>query len=81
MHIINFCLHESFKMQEQPPEMFCKKGVLKRPATLLKKRLQHRCFPEKFAKLLRTPVLKNIEHFLKMEYIKNLNIEISTHRK
>ena len=81
MHIINFCLHESFKMQKQPPEMFCKKGVLKRPATLLKKRLQHRCFPVKFAKLLRTPALKNIEHFLKMEYIKNLNIEISTHRK
>ena len=31
-----------------------------RPATLLKKRLQHRCFPMKFAKILRTPVLKNI---------------------
>ena len=27
----------------------------RRPATLLKKRLQHRCFPVKFAKFLRTP--------------------------
>ena len=26
-----------------------------RPATLLKKRLWHRCFPANFAKLLRTP--------------------------
>ena len=25
----------------------------------IKKRLQHRCFPVKFAKFLRTPILKN----------------------
>ena len=31
-----------------------------RPATLLKKRLWHRCFPVNFAKFLRTPFL--IEH-------------------
>ena len=32
---------------------------------LYQKRLQHRCFPVKFAKLLRTPILKNIcEQFL-----------------
>ena len=31
-----------------------------RPATLLKKRLWHRCFPVNFAKFLGTPVL--IEH-------------------
>ena len=31
-----------------------------RPATLLKKRLQHRCFPVNIAKFLRTPTLKNI---------------------
>ena len=30
------------------------------PASLLKKRLQHRCFPVKFVKLLRTPISKNI---------------------
>ena len=43
------------------PKVFCEKGVLKNfgnfkgkhlcsRATLLKKRLQHRCFPVKFAK-------------------------------
>ena len=26
----------------------------------IKNRLQHRCFPVKFAKFLRTPILKNI---------------------
>ena len=31
------------------PEVFCK------PATLLKKRLWHRCFPVNFVKFLRTP--------------------------
>ena len=31
-----------------------------RPATLIKKRLQHSCFPMEFAKFLRTPILKNI---------------------
>ena len=60
------------KSQKQPPEVFCKKGVLRncakltgkhlptaRPATLLKKRLWHRCFPVNFAKCLRTPFLQN----------------------
>ena len=38
------------------PDLFCKKGVLrKEPATLLKKRLWHRCFPVNFVKFLRTP--------------------------
>ena len=43
-----------------------KKDVLKnftkftgRPATLLKKRLWHRCFPKKFANFLRTTFLQN----------------------
>ena len=31
-----------------------------RPATLFKKRLQHRYFPVNIAKILRTPTLKNI---------------------
>ena len=30
-----------------------------RPATLLKKRLWHKCFPVHFAKFLRAPLLKN----------------------
>ena len=58
--------------QNQPPEKFSKKkdafrnfekfigkhsgtGLL--PATLLKKRLWHRCFPVNFAKFLRTHFL------------------------
>ena len=31
-----------------------------RPATLLKKRLWHKCFPVNFAKIVRTPIF--IEH-------------------
>ena len=50
--------------------VFCKKGVLKnlakftgkcwlRPAILLKKRIQHRCFPMNFAKFSKTPFPEN----------------------
>ena len=35
------------------------KICLPQPATLLKKRLWHRCFPVNFAKFLRTPFLQN----------------------
>ena len=57
---------------KQPPEVFYEKGVLRnftkftgkplcqsRPATLLKKRLWHRCFLGNFAKCLRTPFSQN----------------------
>ena len=68
-------------IQKQPPEVFCKKGILinfasftgkhlchslffnkvagLRSATLLKKRLWHRCFPVNVAKFLRTPFLQS----------------------
>ena len=68
-------------IRKQPPEGFCKKGVLKkihkihqktpvleslfnrvlglRPATLSKKRLQHRCSHVNFVKFLRAPFLQN----------------------
>ena len=36
--------------------LFCNKVAGFRPATLLKKRLWHRCFPINFAKYLRTPL-------------------------
>ena len=39
-------------------KVFCRKAVL-RPATLLKKRLWHRCFLGNFAKFLRTSFLQN----------------------
>ena len=38
---------------------FVKGSRCARPATLLKKRLWHRCFPVNFAKFLRTPFLQN----------------------
>ena len=44
-------------LKKQPPEVF-------RPATLLKKRLWHRCFPVNFVKFLRTPFLQNTSHRL-----------------
>ena len=45
--------------------VFCKKGVLKNLANFLGiyvswSFFQHRCFPVKFAKFLRTAILKNI---------------------
>ena len=40
--------------------LFFNKVVGLRPATLLKKRLWHRCFPVNFAKSLRTPFLQNM---------------------
>ena len=58
-----FLLKKRRVLQEQPPEMFCKKrcsSKFRRPATLLKKKLWHRCFPVNFAKFLRrTPFLQN----------------------
>ena len=41
------------------PESLFNKVAGLRPATLLKKRLWHRCFPVNFAKFLRTPFLQN----------------------
>ena len=40
--------------------LYFNKVASRRPATLLKKRLWHRCFPVNFAKFLRTPFF--IEH-------------------
>ena len=42
------------------PEFFFNKIADLRPATLLKKRHWHRCFPVNYAKFLRTPFLLNI---------------------
>ena len=39
------------------------------PATLLKKRLWHRCFPVNFAKFLRTPFLQNASGRLLLQYL------------
>ena len=48
-----FCakmLHVDSNIKKQLPVVFCKKRL--RPATLLKKRLRHRCFLVNFAKFL-----------------------------
>ena len=48
---------------------FFNKAAGLRPTTLLKKRLQHRYFPMKVAKFLRTPILKNICQWLLLDYV------------
>ena len=50
----------NFKGKHLCQSLFFNKVAGLRPATLLKKRLWHRCFPVKFAKFLRTPFF--IEH-------------------
>ena len=71
--------------QKQPPEVFCKKGVLRnfskftgglRPATLLKKRLWYRYFPVNFAKfqntfLYRTSLVAASDHKTAREQVLN----------
>ena len=56
------------KNKSSYPELFCKKftgkqlrqGLSLRPATLLKKRLWHKCFAVNFVKFLKTPI--SVEH-------------------
>ena len=43
-------LYPKHELQKQPPEVFCKCSA--EALQLYKKRLQHRCFPVKFAKFL-----------------------------
>ena len=59
---------------------------LPEPVTLLKKSLRHRCFPEKFAKFLRTPFLQNTSGrlllkiascFKQAKHLQNLSIKNS----
>ena len=44
--------------------LFLNKVAGVRAATLLKKRLWHKCFPVNFAKFLKTPFLKNTSGWL-----------------
>ena len=59
------------QLQKQPPQVFCKKKCSQKfrkfgwktpvlESLFYKVVLQHRCFPVKFVKFLRTPILKNI---------------------
>ena len=76
-----------FKISETSQENPCVEAFFNKvagldPASFLKKKLQHKCFPVKFAKLLRTPILKNIckrlllEVFYKKAVLKNFAIFI-----
>ena len=71
------------KIRTSRPEVFCKisqnsqentcvRVSCPRPATLLKKRLCHRCFPVSFAKFLRTPCFT--EHLWRL-LLQNLDIQ------
>ena len=51
----NICVRVSFLIKLQASDLFFNKVAGLKPATLLKKRLWHRYFPENFAKFLRTP--------------------------
>ena len=51
------------------PEPLFNKVAGLRPATLLKKRLWHRCFPVNFAKFLRTPFLTEHLRWLLLEFV------------
>ena len=68
------------RIQKQPLEMFLKTPVLEflfykvaslQPSNVVKKRLLHRCFPMKYDKFLKTPILKNFceRLFLCISYI------------
>ena len=57
-----------------------KKDVLKNKglqiSNFIKKRLQHRCFPVRFAHFLRTPILKNICEWLLLNIVKKFTKHI-----
>ena len=58
----NICVRVSFLIKLQASDLFFNKVAGLKPATLLKKRLWHRCFLMNFEKFLRKPFLK--EHWL-----------------
>ena len=61
--------------------LFLNKVAGLRTATLLKKRLMHRCFPVNFAKFLRTPSLENTSRRLLLNIIAILIITSKTLNK
>ena len=72
-----FCQACSFTdpFLRQPPRVFSTKKVILKICEIsqendfIKKRLQHRCFPVKFRKFLKTPTLKNICERLLLPYL------------
>ena len=65
------------KIHKGPPKMLNRNKCCMRSATLLKKRLWHRCFAVNFVKFLRTPISKHLWWLLlkiniKIFYIQNM---------
>ena len=61
-----------FLIRTSRADVFCEKGFLKisqRPATLLKRRLWHRCFPVIFVKFLKTPFSIEQLRLLLLSYV------------
>ena len=90
LHVLDtFSVYQNNRFEEQPPDVFYQKGVLKNfakfigkhlclgPATLLKKRLWYRCFPVSFVKFLRTCILWNTSGRLVEVFNEELRIVIS----
>ena len=71
-------------VQKQSPEVFCKKGAFKNSANFTGKHLcwspflnsNTSCFPVKFEKFLRTPILKNICKRLLLSVLKLKQLQI-----
>ena len=79
--LVVFCkkgvLRNSAKFTEKHlcQSLFCNKVAALKQATLLKKRLWHRCFPVDFAKFLRTPFLtEQLRWLLLYVILKILNV-------
>ena len=58
----------TWRQQDLCQSLFLNKATGLRPATLLKKKLWHRCFPVNFAKFLRTLFLQNTPGRLFLEF-------------
>ena len=76
--------YENKSYQKQPLEVFCNRRCIYKfckiprkipvleslfPATLLKMKLWHKCFPVNFAEFLRTPLLQNTSGQLLLSYV------------
>ena len=59
--------HAKFTRKHLCQSLFFNKVAFLRPATLLKKRLWHRCFPVNFAKFPRTPFLREYLRWLLLD--------------
>ena len=80
--LLKRCPYKSRKIHKNTfvPEPFFYKVAGLRPATLLKKRLWHWCFPVNFTKFLRRPFLQNtsplVTETFNKYFIRHLNLDV-----